>query len=56
MVDRDLNPDLWMATVGPCKPLKGVFSTQKFLSQNFAILAALLKDLLLANCCCSAKL
>jgi len=49
MVDRGPNPDLWMATAGPCQPLKGVLYTQKFLSQNFALLAVLPKHLLLAN-------
>jgi len=39
-----------MATAGPRQLLKGVFYTQKFLSQNFALLAVLLKHLLLANC------
>jgi len=34
MADRGPNPDLWMATAGPRQPLKGVFYTQKFLSQN----------------------
>jgi len=37
-----------MATAGPRQPLKGVFYTQ-FLSQNFALLAVLLKHLFLAN-------
>ena len=50
MADRDQNPDLWMATAGPRQPLKGVFYTQKFLSQNFVLLAVHLKHLLLANC------
>jgi len=50
MSDRGPNPDLWMVTAGPHQPLKGVFYTQKFLSQNFALLAVLLKHLLLANC------
>jgi len=50
MADRSPNPDLWMATAGPRQPLKGVFYTLKFLSQNFALLAVLLKHLLLANC------
>jgi len=50
MADRGPNPDLWMATAGPHQPLKGVFYTQKFLSQNFALLVVLLKHLLLANC------
>jgi len=50
MADRGPNPDLWMATVGPRQPLKGVFYTQKFLFQNFALLVVLLKHLLLANC------
>ena len=50
MADRGLNPDLWMVTAGPRQPLKGVFYTQRFLSQNFALLAVLLKHLLLTNC------
>jgi len=50
MVDRRPNPDLWMAKAGPRQSLKGVFYTQKFLSQNFALLAVLLKHLLLVNC------
>ena len=50
MADRGPNPDLWMATAGPRQPLKPVFYTQKFSSQNFALLAVLLKHLLLANC------
>jgi len=50
MADRGPNPDLWLATAGPRQPLKGVFYTQKFLSQNFALLVVLLKHLLLANC------
>jgi len=49
MADRGPNPDLWVATAGPRQPLKGVFYTQKFLSQNFALLVVLLKHLLLAN-------
>jgi len=49
MADRGLNLDLWMTTAGPRQPLKGVFYTQKFLSQNFALLVVLLKHLLLAN-------
>jgi len=43
MADRDPNPGLWMVTVGPCQPLKSVFYTQMFLSQNLALLALLLK-------------
>jgi len=39
-----------MATAGTRQPLKCVFYTQKFLSQNFALLAVLLKHLLLVNC------
>jgi len=39
-----------MATAGIRQPLKGVFYTQKFLSQNLAFLVVLLKHLLLANC------
>jgi len=39
MADRGPNPDLWMLTDGPCQPLKGVFYTQTFLSQNLALLA-----------------
>jgi len=50
MADRGPNPDLWTATAGPRQPLKGVFCTQKFLSQIFALLAVLLKHLPLANC------
>jgi len=50
MADRGPNSDLWMSTAGPRQPLKGVFYTQKFLAQNFALLAVLLKHLLLANC------
>jgi len=50
MADRRPNPDLWMARAGPRQPLKGVFYTQMFLSQNFTILAILLMHLLLANC------
>jgi len=38
MATRCPNPELWMATGGPRQPLKGVFYTQKFLSQNFALL------------------
>jgi len=37
MADRGPNPDLCMVTAGPRQPLKSVFYTQKFLSQNFAI-------------------
>jgi len=48
--DSGPNPDLWMATAGPHQPLKGVFYTHKFLSQNFALFAERLKLLLLANC------
>jgi len=50
MADRGPNPNLWMVTAGPRQPLKGVFFTQKFLSQNFSLLAAFPKHLLLANC------
>jgi len=50
MADRGPNPDLWMATAGPRPPLKCVFYTQMFLYLNFALLAVLLKYLLLANC------
>jgi len=50
MADRGPNPDLWAVTAGPRQPLKGIFFTQKFLSQNFSLLAVLLKHLLLANC------
>jgi len=50
MADRGLNLDFWMATARPRQRLKGVFYTHKFLSQNFALLAVLLKHLLLANC------
>ena len=50
MVDRGPNPDLWMATAGPRQPLEGVLYTQKYLSQNFSLLAVLLKHLHLANC------
>jgi len=50
MAERGPNPDLWMETVGPRQPLKSVFYTQMFLSQNFALLAVFLKYLLLANC------
>jgi len=50
MEDRGPNPDLWMATAGPRQPLKGVFYTQNFLSQIFALLTVILKHLLLANC------
>jgi len=50
MADRGPNPDFWMATAGPRQTHEGVFYTQKFLSQNFALLAILLKHLLLANC------
>jgi len=39
-----------MVTVGPRQPFKGVFYTQKFSPQNFALLALLLKHLLLASC------
>jgi len=34
-----------MATAGPRQALEGVFYTQKFSSQNFALLAILLKHL-----------
>jgi len=44
-MDRGPNLDLWMATAGPHQPRKGVFYTQKFLSQHFALLAVLLKHL-----------
>jgi len=50
MAGRGPNPDLWMETAGPHQPLKGVFYAQKFLSYNSALLAVLLKHLLLANC------
>jgi len=50
MAHRGPNPDLWMVTAGPRQPLKGVFFTQRFLSQNFSLLAVLSKHLLLANC------
>jgi len=50
MADHGLTPDLWMATTRLRQPLKGVFFTQKFLSQNFALLIILLKHLLLDNC------
>jgi len=43
MADRGPNPDLWMVTAGPRQPHKGVFFTQKFLSQNLALLAVHLK-------------
>jgi len=62
MADRGPNPNLWMATTGPCQLLKGVFYIQKFLSQNFSLLAVLLKHFTprqLCDCrssCCSAKL
>jgi len=42
MADRGPNPHLWMVTAGPRQPLKGLFYTQKFLSQNLALLAVLL--------------
>jgi len=50
MADHGPKPDLWMATAGPRQPLKGVFYTHKFLSQNFALLGVLPKHLFLANC------
>jgi len=50
MADHGSNPDLWVATAGPCQPLIAVFYSQKFLSQNFAFLGICLKHLLLANC------
>ena len=43
MADRGPNPGLWMVTAGPRQPLKGVLYIQKFLSQNVALLAVLLK-------------
>jgi len=51
LADHGLILDLWMATGGPRQPLKGLFyrPTQKYLSQNLARLAALLKQLL-AKC------
>jgi len=62
MADHNLNPDLWMLTAGPRQPLKGLLYAQKFLSQNFAFLALLPKQLLancMSNCqssCCLALL
>jgi len=50
MVDCGLNPELCMAMARLRQPLKGAFYTQKFLYQNFALLAILLKHLLFANC------
>jgi len=62
MADLGPNPDLWMVTCGTRPPLKGLFYTQKCLSENLALLVVLLKQLL-ANCmndcqpsCCSATL
>ena len=43
MADCGPNPYLWMVTTGPRQHLKGVLYTQKFLSQNVALLAVLLK-------------
>jgi len=62
MTDRGSNPGLWMATVGPHQPLKGVFYTQKFLSQNFCAFGRTSKAFTprqLCDCrssCSSAKL
>jgi len=64
MTDRGPNPHLWMLTAKPRQPLKGLFYTQKFSSQNLELLAILLKQLLanyMSNCqssssCCSALL
>jgi len=50
MADHGPNRDLRMATPGSRQHLKGAFYTQKFLSQNFALLAILLKHLLLDHC------
>jgi len=44
MADRGPNPHLWMVTAGPRQPLKGVPYIQKFLSQNGALLAVLLRQ------------
>jgi len=46
LADRGPKPDFWMATIGTHQPLKGVCYTQKFVSQNFALLVVLLKYLL----------
>jgi len=62
MADHGPNPDLWILTAGPGQPLKGLLYTQKFLSQNLALLAVLLNQLLdncISDCqssCCSAIL
>jgi len=62
MADLGPNPDLWMLTAGPRQPLKSLFYTQRFLSQNIALLAVLLKQLLdncISDCqssCCSVLL
>jgi len=40
-VDHGPNLDLWLVMAGPCQPLKGLFNTQKFLSQNLVLLAIL---------------
>jgi len=49
MADRGPNPDLWIVTGGPRQPLKGLFYTRKCLSQNLALWAVLLKQLIV-NC------
>jgi len=49
MADRGPNPDLWVVPAGPRQLLKRLFFTQKFLSQNLALLAMLLKKQLLAK-------
>jgi len=43
MADHGPNPALWVVTARPRQRLKGVFYTQKFLSQNLTFLAVLLK-------------
>jgi len=43
MADRGPNPDLWTVKAGPHQALKKVFYLKKFLSQNIAFFAMLLR-------------
>jgi len=45
MADRGPNPDIWTVKAGPHQPLKEAFHTQRFVSQNLALLAVFLRQL-----------
>ena len=49
MADRGPNPDLWTVKAGPHQALKKVFYLKKFLSQNIAFFAMLLRYKLLIS-------